>query len=165
LGAWAASAIGRASPAHAANGDIVHVGDDLTGSSVTKISATIHAFEGVSTDGGIGIIGHSSTNTGVYGSATTGIGVWGDSNTSNTPAVIGRAQGDGTGVLGLSGSFSVLPPIKAKTAVYGVAQQDSRSKAVWGNSPKGHGIHGQSDTGWAGYFDGKIFGNSYLELR
>jgi hypothetical protein len=35
---------------------------------------------------------------------------------------------------------------------------------VWGNSPAGHGIHGSSDTGWAGYFDGRIFGNSYLEL-
>jgi hypothetical protein len=35
---------------------------------------------------------------------------------------------------------------------------------VSGTSAAGHGIHGQSSTGWAGYFDGRIFGNSYLEL-
>jgi hypothetical protein len=163
LGAWAATAIGRASPVRAADGDIIHVGDELTGSSVTRISTAIHAFWGDS-DSGIGVTGTSNSNTGVYGRALTGFGVWGDSNTSDRPAVIGRAQGDGTGLFGFSGSSNVLPPVKAKTGVYGVAQQDSASRGVYGFSPRGHAIHGESDAGWAGWFDGKVFTNRFIEF-
>jgi hypothetical protein len=35
---------------------------------------------------------------------------------------------------------------------------------VWGKSPRGHGLHGESSTGWAGYFDGRILTTRYHEL-
>lgn len=77
--------------------------------------------------------------------------------------VIGVSTAD-TGLLGFSGS-GLAPSAKGKTGAFGYANQDAGSKGMWGSSPKGHGIHGQTDTGWAGYFDGRIFGSSYLELR
>ena len=38
-----------------------------------------------------------------------------------------------------------------------IDRQDSASKGVWGSSPAGHGLHGESSLGWAGYFDGRLF--------
>ena len=43
--------------------------------------------------------------------------------------------------------------------------QATGSKGVWGHSPAGHGIHGSSNTGWAGYFDGKVLVKAFLQLR
>jgi hypothetical protein len=51
-----------------------------------------------------------------------------------------------------------------KTGVYGFAVQDSSSKGVLGRSPAGHGIHGESTAGWAGYFDGRVLVRRYAEL-
>jgi hypothetical protein len=35
---------------------------------------------------------------------------------------------------------------------------------VWGSSTVGHGIHGESDTGWAGYFRGRLFVSKYVDI-
>ena len=34
-----------------------------------------------------------------------------------------------------------------------------------GNSSEGHAIHGHTFSGWAGYFEGRVFMTKYLELR
>jgi hypothetical protein len=35
---------------------------------------------------------------------------------------------------------------------------------VIGESPAGHGLHGTSNSGWAGYFDGRVLTKRYHEL-
>ena len=45
-----------------------------------------------------------------------------------------------------------------------LANQDTGSRGVWGDSAKGHGVHGQSSAGWAGYFDGRLFMAKYAEM-
>lgn len=168
IGAWAASAVGRASPARAEGETIVVGGEYTTATTLTSITNNAnlnHVFQASSASSGIGVIGTSANNVGIYGNSTQGIGLWGDSNVSGQPAVIGRAAGNATGVLGFSGyGNGGVPPVKANTGVYGLAEQGTGSKGVWGNSPKGHGIHGQSADGWAGFFDGKVFTNRYIEL-
>jgi hypothetical protein len=84
-------------------------------------------------------------------------------NASNKPASLGWSEGGSTGVLGASSGS--IPAAKAKTGVYGYASQDSSSRGVWGYSPAGHGIHGGSGTGFAGYFSGKVFTNSFHEMQ
>jgi hypothetical protein len=276
IGAWAASAIGRASPAAATDGDILHVGDDLTATAVTKLtnsttgdtvlegeSASGIAVQGTSgsgagvvgfctsnagviggstssvgvrgdsssfigvwgASGGTGTVGQSSGNntgvhghsgsgalpgakakTGVYGYAAqdansrgvhgespsgfgvqgtgavigvygtgasigvngysdTDIGLYGDSSAIDAPATFSQSYGNFTGILGYSGGFEAPPAGKAKTGIYGYAQQDTASKGVWGASPAGHGIHGESSSGWAGYFDGRVLVKQYVELK
>ena len=154
LGAWAASAIGRASPVRGADGQTVLVGGEYTASTVTGFSTTTNdALYGTSTSG-IGVFGHSSTDVGVYGRGT--------SNTQ--PATVGQSNGNGTGVLGASGGDVALPAAKPKTGVYGYANQDSASHGVWGESPTGIGVVGSTSNGYAGYFIGKVFSSRFYEL-
>jgi hypothetical protein len=51
-----------------------------------------------------------------------------------------------------------------KTGVVGFARQDASSNGVVGESPDGRGVHGKSTTGWAGYFDGRVYTRKYVEL-
>ena len=224
IGAWAAAAIGRASPVRGANGNTVHVGDQLVGTSVTRIanltnentaiwgdntagvgivgtSSTSHGVLGISdsqtgvrgeSTTGYGVHGHGTTNPGVVGDSTSNSGVIGAStswyavegqsthsygvvgtsidggamiganNATDIAAITGRARGNSTGVVGLSGTD--LPGAKPKTGVYGSAVQDEKSKGVWGESSAGHGIHGSSSTGWAGWFSGRVYTSTYHEL-
>jgi hypothetical protein len=185
LGALVASvaeALGRGAPTHAANGNIVTVGGTFTGTTRTKLTNTSSygdAIEVASTSGN-GIYATSESNAGVYGLSNTHIGVFGFSGVGGTAGVygqsydpgtaaaIGHSAGNSTGVLGFSGpsmGLGFAPPApKAKTGVFGHAAQDGGSRGVWGNSPAGHGVHGSSDSGWAGYFDGRVLANSYHEL-
>jgi hypothetical protein len=195
LGALVANAVGRGIPARAADGEAVVVGGEYTATSVTKFSnlttsdavlwgessqslgvkgssvssvgvsgeSTNHA--GVSGTSGsfIGVQGSSSSGRGVYGSSTSNFGVQGVSSDAGRAGTVGHGFGDGTGVLGVSGLVALSA--KAKTGVYGYAAQDGTSKGVWGTSPAGHAIHGESDSGWAGFFDGKVFTNRFLEFK
>jgi hypothetical protein len=116
LGAWASSAIGRASPVQANNGDPVQVGGTHSGTSPTSISSTgspalltsssytpggtgVRSY--TSADMGIGLqgISHGTGGIGVDGSATASsganYGVMGHSASPSGAGLLGRATGGG----------------------------------------------------------------------
>lgn len=163
----------------------------LDGTGINEASAptAIHTTSGfgfrATSVGGIGLWGNSDTQAGVYGTSGSNagvfatsntyigsygqsnsyIGVLGQSNATNLPSIAGQSFGNSTGLEGHSASGpGPLPAPKAKTGVFGYASQDSASRGVYGESPAGHGIHGKSSTGWAGYFDGRVLTTKYHEL-
>jgi hypothetical protein len=157
LGALVASAIGRVNPARASDGEAVLVGGEYTSTSVTRIWNTTNSDDvlyGVSTNG-----------TAVHGDSDSYIGVFGNSFATDRPANVGQAYGNSTGLQGFSGgASSTLPPAKAKTGVYGYAAQDSGSRGVIGESPAGLGVYGRTSTGYAGFFEGKVYTTKWYEL-
>ena len=174
MAAWAAAAIGRASPVQA-DGEIVHVGDVITTATVrTEIRNQTNdtsVFLAASGAGGIGVDGQSTTGYGVhgvsqgtaiFGEGGNGSGVFGISNafsgvsgtSTNNDGVRGESithvgvNGlctSGTGVIGSSGVF--VQVAKPKTGVYGLADQDGASRGVWGQSAAGQGVRGQTNNG------------------
>jgi hypothetical protein len=118
--------------------------------------ATAVGVHGESVDG-LGVLGLAT------GSGTSAIGLFARSNSTNAPAIGARSAGNSTGLIAKSGGGS-FPAAKARTGIYGYAAQSSGSKGVWGNSPAGHGLHGESSSGWAGYFDGRLFVKRYVEM-
>ena len=156
--AAAASVVGRASPAAATDGDVVHVGHVYTASTATRIRATgadaIHsisdtstgfvgqshsgnAIEGASTSG-LGVWGHSDSGNGTEGESNSGIGVFGLNGAPSLPAVRGQSFADGTGVQGSSGTNSA-PSAPAKTGVHGFGANGGGAMGVKGESPTGRG--------------------------
>ncbi len=182
IGAWAASAIGRASPAQAEGEAIVVGGEYNDATSATSISNETNAntvFQGSSRTGtavlgdsgfGVGVRGISIHAVGVEGTSESAVGVMGTSEPPDQAATVGQSMGGGTGVLGHSGFGGPLPPAKPATGVYGYGA----STGVWGESPSGIGVRGESpdgiavqgesSSGWAGYFDGNVSTNQFLEL-
>jgi hypothetical protein len=164
IGVWATSAIGRASPMQAANGDPVVLGSGNLATALTGItntsagSTTLHCS---STGAGTGVSGSSQSGFGVRGESS-GIGVSATSHRLVQPASLGQSLGNSTGVLGVSGSSA--PTAKPKTGVYGYANQDNTSSAVYGLSPLGVGIRGHTSSGYAGYFEGRVYTNAFYEL-
>ena len=197
IGAWAASAIGRASPVRAEGEAMVVGGDYTAATSTTSLydgtndqtvlsAASAGAGTGVygesqsgigiwgkcissygvygQSDSNRGVYGESNSSWGVYGSSNSSVGVYGNSGSSaavhgqggatDQPAIVGQSNGNSTGVLGVSG-VGALPAAKAKTGVYGYANQDSSAKGVYGESP----------TGWAGYFAGRVYTTKYHEMQ
>jgi hypothetical protein len=146
LGVWAAAAIGRSSPA-LADGEIVHVGDNITtAATTTRItnSANSQAVLVVQSDSdGFALVGQGNSGAGVWGTAATGAGVRGTS-TSGFGAL--GASNSGPGVRGLSVSSS---------AVYGTSDT---YVGVYGNSTSGNGVVGNTaatdHAGVVGYADG-----------
>jgi hypothetical protein len=176
LGAYLAQALGRPLAARATDGDIIHVGDDLTAATTTKISNSINAGTALwgSCDLGWGVRGSSTSNTGVGGDSASGtgvygysngagygvvgysnssVGVWGQSISSAVPAIRGDSMGSSTGVFGYSreGEEGTVGAV-AKTGVYGYAAQDANARGVMGRSTVGQGVRGQATTGTGGYF-------------
>jgi hypothetical protein len=188
LGALAASAIGRPSQVLASDPNDVVLGSTNTSGSTTTIQNTTTSSTVLYAVGAVGaraVYGLSDGNTAVYGNATTGVGVSGASDSyigvngestsyvgvygfsfaSDQPATVGWNGNGMTGVQGFSSSTkAALPVPKAKTGVYGSAYQDSSSKGVWGESPQGHGVHGSSNSGYAGYFAGKVYTTKWYEF-
>ena len=173
IGAFLAGAIGRAGPVRAVDPNDVVLGSPNTATTTTSITnntTSERVFSAISTSW-IGLYAESNTYDAIWGVSTSGAGVFGkstnliavggESNATSQPAVRGAALGNSTGVLGYSGN---QPNSKPRTGVFGFADQDATSKGVWGNSPAGHGVHGQSSTGWAGYFDGRVLTKNYHEL-
>jgi hypothetical protein len=112
---------------------------------------------------GTGVYGKSTSSTGVHGESTSNIGVSGFSNATDQSASRGWSYGDATGVQGVSGT-AVLPPSQAKTGVFGYANQDTTATGVRGESVIGVGVRGKATTGYAGFFDGRVFTTRYYEL-
>lgn len=188
LGAAAATvagALGRPFPVTAANGDVVHVGDSLTGTQTTTLTNTVsdpatlgkNAINGVAT-AGLGIYGRSASASGVYGTSTSGPGVSGVSVAD--AGVAGRSDGPRGGVAGASISNyagvvgyswsgapvgGVLPDAPAKTGVYGAASQDVTARGVFGQTTIGIGVLGAATTGfgvWGSSASGcGVYGVSY----
>jgi hypothetical protein len=152
IGALAASAIGRANPVRAADGNPVVVGGEYTSTSVTK-------FTNLSNSDNL-LWGESSSGVGVYGSSDSNIGVVG---TSSSSFGVHGESGSGTGVQGYSGTGQAPAP-KPKTGVYGYAAQDSSARGVIGETTSGHGVHGIATSGYAGYFAGKVYATKWYEM-
>ena len=133
VGGWLAAAIGRASPVAAADGDVVNVGESLTGANTTVFTVPTESYSALwgkstATQGaGVGIRGDSGS-TGA-GSA----GVWGNGGSAGV-----RGTG-GVGVRG-EGSHGVLG-VGSQMGVYGYSDGGT---AVRGNSVSGVALSGES---------------------
>jgi hypothetical protein len=112
---------------------------------------------------GRGVVGSADSGNGVEAVSTSGNAIACYSGATNKAGVRSHSGGGSTALQGFSGTN--FPGTPSKTGVYGSASLGASSKGVWGYSPAGHGLHGQSSTGWAGYFDGRVLANKYLELR
>lgn len=179
IGAWAASAVNRVSRARGADFQNMVLGTDMTSSTTTKVSmatpaAVNPALWGVASGDGVGLRGDSTSQYGVVGNSGSGAGVFGMSDSSigvraqstsyigvygqgystSAPAAVGQSFGGNTGVMGFSNGNVALTAPKAKTGVYGYANQDSSAKGVFGESSKG----------WAGYFVGRVYLTKYQEM-
>jgi hypothetical protein len=193
IAAWAAGAVGRATPVRAEGEGIVVGGEYPTATSVTRIANSTNAndvFWAASTASGIGlrgssdsyvgVRGSSGSHIGVYGTSSSFVAVWGSSGddigvygaSGSNVGVFGTSGGgDHPGILGRSGTGTAVqgvsgPSVKAKpkTGIFGYANHDSAAKGVWGQSPVGRAIQGTSSSGWAGYFSGRVFTERYIEL-
>ena len=173
IGALAATVIGRADPVRAGvDGDVV-LGFNNPSTVTTEISNSTNSnivFKGTSQTG-LAVWGQSGTNSGVFGTSgssfgvqgfsSSNVGVQGVSDSISQPASVGYSSGNSTGVQGSSGA---LPPAKVKTGVFGYAIQDATATGVRGESTIGVGVRGKATTGYAGYFDGRVFTTRYYEM-
>jgi hypothetical protein len=142
--------------------NVLEVASTGNGAAVRGTSSSFVGVYGTSTSY-IGLYGTSNSSVGIYGASVTDIGIYGFTSSSSQPGVRGHSSlGNSTGVQGSSGP----PPAtaRAKTGVHGLATQDATSKGVWGESPAGHGVHGSTTSGYAGYFAGKVFTTKFYEL-
>jgi hypothetical protein len=124
IGAFAAATIGRASPVLGADGATVHVGDELNGTTVTRITNLANANSviwGESSDG-VGVVGTSVASYGLLGTSTNSRGVSGESDSD-------------VGIWGES---------KSDIGVYGAS---STWVGVRGYSPSSNGVEGVSFSG------------------
>lgn len=108
LGAYFAQAFGQPRSVRATDGDVIHVGDELTATSVTKITNTANAdpvfwaesSSGVAvvakSSGHDGIQSHSLGSSGVTGTTNGGRGLYGIAFDANGTGVRAEAPGGGT---------------------------------------------------------------------
>jgi len=128
LGAMAATAVGRVSPARAANGDPVLAGTGNTATSPTSITRTTagDAFQAFSAAASDAVNGYATTGRGVYGQSVSNAGVIGTSNTG--PGLQGYgAAGNGIALqtfgrlkLSTSGVATINAGATSKTLTPGV---------------------------------------------
>ena len=176
IGALAATAIGRADPVRANDPNDVVLGSSsnvaTTTTKISNLTSTDTVLEAESSSG-IAVSGTSSTNIGVKGTSTSSVAVygvsdtnlalWGHSAATNWAACAARSVGHSTGVQGFSGEGS-LPAAKADTGVFGYANANTTATGVRGESAIGVGVRGKATTGYAGFFDGRVFTTRYYEL-
>jgi hypothetical protein len=165
--------LGGPESARATNGGAIILGNspsgtlDGIGTNEASSSTAIYTTGGngfkATSPSGIGVWGSSTSNFGVFGASSSSPGVAGQSFATDRAAVTGDALAESTGVEGYSGPHA-FPAAKAQTGVFGIADKDSASRGVYGESPAGHGIHGRTTSGWAGYFDGRVLTTKYHEL-
>jgi hypothetical protein len=163
LGAWAASAIGRAAPVEAAAGDPIRMGQ-------------LNRAGGTSTE--------LHTNAAGPGFKVEQVGDGPAIRASGKFPLWAQARDEEFGVAVIAGGGAA--GISASGSVYGVAAFGSigvhgrayprKGTGVFGSADTGRGVsgvtkegkavHGRADRhrGWAGYFDGKVFTRRYVEL-
>jgi hypothetical protein len=170
--AWAASALGRAGRAQAADGDPMLIAGDNQATSTTLLTNS-------GTGGGlhvnapqVAVSGTSQSSYGVSGFSQTERGVWAQSSlnygldaftSSGAAAMRGYVLNTTTGVYGFSGPTEPVAP-KPQTGVFGYSSHSTSSRGVWGESPAGIGVYGRTTTGFAGYFQGKVFTSAFHEM-
>jgi hypothetical protein len=182
--ALGAAALGRPSPVRAGSDGDVTIGFNTPVSTSTELSNSVNTnfiFKATSQSGialygasgtntgvyatsgtNFAIQGHSTSSLGVYGSSGSDVGIYASSSAASRPAGIGASFGNSTGLQGSSGAVPASTP--AKTGVYGYASQDANSVGVRGESPAGFGVYGKTSSGYAGYFNGKVFSSQFVEL-
>jgi hypothetical protein len=128
------------------------VGNDGTGNGVWGSSPGGAGVRGTGTQTGVGVLGESAQ----------GIGIRGHTNADDRPAIAGFSD-TFTAIMGVSRGGNI-PTAKPKTGVYGLADHDGGSHGVWGESPAGRAVQGTSPSGYAGYFQGKVYTTKWYEL-
>jgi hypothetical protein len=156
LGVIAAEAIGRATPARAADGDPVILGQNNSASGQTYITSSLSGF-GVGSAGSPAIIGQTTLNVGpgVQGFGPA-VGVAGQATAAGGTGVQGVGASDGIGVdatgdIGVHGDAPNATP--NRIGVLGTADAVSAGTGVLGKSADGSGVVGKSATG-AGVYGG-----------
>jgi hypothetical protein len=159
--ATVATALGRPMPVKASEGDVLHVGDELLGTTVTKITTgSADALHGASASGVgvqgtsgsyIAVRGDSTTQLGVAGLSTSYFGLYGSTNSSGHAGILGQSLGAGLAIYGYSGPGEP-PSGPPKTGVYGLGIGDGSSRGVVGETTAGTGVLGisASDVGVQG---------------
>jgi hypothetical protein len=129
LGAVIASRISTPDAVRATDGDIVHQGDSLTGTTATTITTAATANA---------IVGHSFDGVGIWGTS--------DDTTASTFLVDPSHR---TGVVGVAGSGAGMNTVTDEVGIYGFADVSDGSAGVWGDTPNGLGVAG---TGFVGVY-------------
>ena len=110
LGAWAASAVGHASPVRAEGENIVVGGEYETASSRTFLRNVLNnnrVLEAQSEGSGIAVLGSSTGSVGLYGVSNSSSGVYGSGNGANATGVHGFSF-SGTALRGTSSTGVAL---------------------------------------------------------
>lgn len=182
VGAWAAGLMGRSATVRAADGDPILIGATNSATSTTVLENTtdsdhlltvrsahdggaiaafsmgsgtailgttvngtaIHAMA----DSGNAVSARSTLGEGVHASSGNRFAVYGSNSSTDTAAIHGTSPG--TGVSGSGG----------RTGVLGTGSK----KGVSGSTAGGWAIHGKAPSGYAGYFEGKVFTNASYQL-
>jgi hypothetical protein len=120
---------------------------------------------------GFGVYGsHNGFGYGVFGTSVLGTGVVGmHLNPSGTdPGVLGETDAVVPNAVGVLGRVQSVDPGRSSAAVRGVnngtggfgfgvfGSHDGAGWGVYGLSPRGAGVVGESSAGWAGYFFGNV---------
>jgi hypothetical protein len=126
-------------------------GESISGSGVYGTSDSGYGVYGISSSTS-GVYGASSSGAGLFGVSVSYVGVYAYSDATTQPGSLGWSGGNSSGLQGVSGDS--VPAPKAKTGVYGYANQDSTAKGVFGESVKGY----------AGYFAGRVYVSKYQEM-
>jgi hypothetical protein len=135
VGAWVAGALGRAAPVAAANGDVVNVGDNLTGTATTVFNVSTANFSA--------LWGNSTAGSG------TGVGVRGDTASTGSGAAGVLGNGGRVGVLGNGSDAGVLGRGGTGVRGEGATGVEGVGDAIgaYGFSADGYGVRGNTDAG------------------
>jgi hypothetical protein len=94
---------------------------------------------------GIGLQGWGDIGVDAYGE-TIGVNAIGDG--TGAPAGVAWNRANSVGQFGMSTDGSESPPtMPSKTGVFGLAEQDSDARGVFGKSTAGQGVRGESTSG------------------
>jgi hypothetical protein len=130
-----------------------------SGTGVQGFTKTGTAVSGTAAGSGRAVFGRTTGAGGraIFGLASAqkgdGVGVTGESLGAAGTGVRGWAAGNGTGVIGFSGSLDP-PAARAHTGVFGVAG-GTTAVAMLGSAPQGQAVRGESASGTGGFFTSK----------
>jgi hypothetical protein len=154
LYATSAAGNGIVADAHSSRYSAVQaINDGDGGAAINGVSTSGNGVRGTSTSAK-GVFGHSTSQVGVYGESEQFDGVLGRSLSGEHAGTTGINNGRGMGVFGWSGVAVDGTVTGGGVAVRGAGSGDANG--VEGVSDTGHGIHGSSAGGLAGFFDGKV---------
>jgi hypothetical protein len=171
LGAWVASSLASAAPVAAADGDVVNVGDNLTGTKTTVFNVSSAGFSALwgnataSAGSGVGVRGDtastSSESAGVLGiggyngvravGSDTGVQAEGGTTGVRATGVVGvSAQGTQNAVIGLANGDAALLGLSARLGAHGhsavgLGVMGSATAAIPATVPTRTGVYGVAE--------------------